>query len=262
MPNDEPEKDRMDIHYHAIRILFDDKAIFAPLGPNPQTIIDQATGTGIWCMDVGDMYPMAKVIGTDLSPIQPTWVPPNVEFRIDDIEKPWVFPDGTFDLVHDRLCSGVAIKNWPGYLAEAYRTTKPGGWCEAQEFEMVALCDDGSVPADGAIVQWHELFAKGAMMAGIDMRINASKLEGMFKEAGFVNVKKVEFKLPVGPWAKDPKLREAGLLTLGGLLEGISGLSIAVFTKLLGWSPDELEVLLAKVRNEWQKRGVHQYWPM
>jgi hypothetical protein len=74
------------------------------------------------------MYPTAKVIGTDLSPIQPTWVPPNVEFRIDDIDKPWMYGDDTFDLVHDRLGSGVAIKNWPAYLAEAYRTTKPGGW--------------------------------------------------------------------------------------------------------------------------------------
>jgi ubiquinone/menaquinone biosynthesis C-methylase UbiE len=262
MPNDEPEKDRMDIHYHAICILFGDRAIFAPIGPNPQTIIDQGTGTGIWAMDVGDMYPSAKVIGTDLSPIQPTWVPPNVEFRVDDIEKTWVYADDTFDLVHDRLGSGVAIKDWPAYLAEAYRTTKPGGWVEAQEFEMVALCDDGSVPADGAIVQWHELFVEGAMRAGIDMRVSASKLEGYVKDAGFVNVQKVEFKLPIGPWAQDTKLREAGLLALGGMLEGISGLSIAVFTKLLGWSPDELEVLLAKVRSEWKTRSIHQYWPV
>lgn len=29
--------------------------------------------------DFGDQYPNATVIGTDLSPIQPTWVPPNVQ---------------------------------------------------------------------------------------------------------------------------------------------------------------------------------------
>jgi hypothetical protein len=51
-------------------------------------------------------------------------------------------------------------------------------------------------------------------------------------------------------------------LALVGMLEGISGLSIAVFTKLLGWSPDELEVLLAKVRSEWKTRSIHQYWPV
>jgi hypothetical protein len=164
--------------------------------------------------------------------------------------------------VHDRLCSGVAIKDWPAYLAEAYRTTKPGGWVEAQDFDMVALCDDGSLAPDSAIVQWHELFVKGALMAGIDMRVSASRLKEYFEDAGFVNITKEEFKLPIGPWARDPRLREAGLLTLGGLLEGISGLSIAIFTKLLGWSSEELEVLLAKVRAEWKKRAIHQYWPV
>jgi hypothetical protein len=28
---------------------------------------------------VGEKYPSAEVLGLDLSPIQPTWVPPNVK---------------------------------------------------------------------------------------------------------------------------------------------------------------------------------------
>jgi hypothetical protein len=36
----------MDIQYHAIRILFDDKLNFAPV-ENPQFVIDIGTGTGI-----------------------------------------------------------------------------------------------------------------------------------------------------------------------------------------------------------------------
>lgn len=32
----------------------------------------------MWCIDMGDEFPAAEVIGVDLSPIQPTWVPPNV----------------------------------------------------------------------------------------------------------------------------------------------------------------------------------------
>jgi 16S rRNA G527 N7-methylase RsmG len=36
----------MDIQYHALRILFEDKLFHAPIGENPQRILDIGTGTG------------------------------------------------------------------------------------------------------------------------------------------------------------------------------------------------------------------------
>lgn len=36
----------MDIQYHAIRLLFDNKPFFAPVGNKPERIIDFGTGTG------------------------------------------------------------------------------------------------------------------------------------------------------------------------------------------------------------------------
>ena len=36
----------MDIQYHAIRLLFENKPFFAPIGKNPERIIDFGTGTG------------------------------------------------------------------------------------------------------------------------------------------------------------------------------------------------------------------------
>jgi hypothetical protein len=35
---------------------------------------------------VGDQFPAANILGVDLSPIQPEWVPPNVRFMVDDVE--------------------------------------------------------------------------------------------------------------------------------------------------------------------------------
>jgi SAM-dependent methyltransferase len=40
-------------------------------------ILDIGTGTGIWAIDMADKYPMAMVIGIDLSPIQPSFIPNN-----------------------------------------------------------------------------------------------------------------------------------------------------------------------------------------
>lgn len=44
-----------------------------------------------------------------MSPIQPVWIPPNVEFIVDDIEDEWVYAND-FDYVHLRFV-GICIKD-------------------------------------------------------------------------------------------------------------------------------------------------------
>ena len=59
-----------------------------PLGPGVRRprVLDLGTGTGIWAIDVADEFPNAEVVANDLSPIQPSNVPVNVRFEVDDIE--------------------------------------------------------------------------------------------------------------------------------------------------------------------------------
>jgi len=58
---------------------------------------------------VGELFPSAQVLGVDLSPIQPVWIPPNVEFIVDDIEDEWAYASD-FDYVHLRMV-GLSIKD-------------------------------------------------------------------------------------------------------------------------------------------------------
>lgn len=67
---------RLDLHHEIMRLCWDNKLHQSPLA-DPQRILDIGTGTGIWAIDMADKYPMSEVIGTDLSPIQPDWVPAN-----------------------------------------------------------------------------------------------------------------------------------------------------------------------------------------
>jgi ubiquinone/menaquinone biosynthesis C-methylase UbiE len=53
----------MDMIYHSLRLMFEDKLFFAPV-KNPQRIADMATGTGIWAIDVGDQYEAAEGLPT------------------------------------------------------------------------------------------------------------------------------------------------------------------------------------------------------
>jgi hypothetical protein len=51
---------------------------------------------------MADDYPTARVVGTDLSPIQPTEVPTNAEFILMDLTQGLDFDDGSTDLVQSR----------------------------------------------------------------------------------------------------------------------------------------------------------------
>lgn len=85
-PNDLTEQERLALQGPIIKSLFDDRLYFAPLSKAdpPQFILDIATGVGDWAVEMGDMFPQSRVVGTDLSPIQPAMVPPNVEFYVED----------------------------------------------------------------------------------------------------------------------------------------------------------------------------------
>lgn len=50
-PNDESEQEREDMKHAMVVNLCGGKLHFAPIGDNPQNIIDLGTGTGIWCID-------------------------------------------------------------------------------------------------------------------------------------------------------------------------------------------------------------------
>jgi hypothetical protein len=69
---------------------------------------------------VAEKFDSATVIGVDLSSIQPSWAPVNVEWRIDDIEGEWstILRDSEF--IH---CRGVlqTVKNARKILISAYR---------------------------------------------------------------------------------------------------------------------------------------------
>ncbi|RDW56650.1 hypothetical protein BP5796_13115 [Coleophoma crateriformis] len=88
-PNDEPENDRLDLQNHAFLLTLGGRLYSAPI-PKEQTlhrVLDVGTGTGIWAIDFADEHPETEVIGVDLSPIQPNFIPPNLIFEIDDLEE-------------------------------------------------------------------------------------------------------------------------------------------------------------------------------
>jgi cyclopropane fatty-acyl-phospholipid synthase-like methyltransferase len=76
----------MEEQYEILKMVMDGRLHLAPFSREepPRKVLDIATGTGTWAIDMGDLYPDSQIIGTDLSPIQPSFVPPNVRFFVED----------------------------------------------------------------------------------------------------------------------------------------------------------------------------------
>jgi hypothetical protein len=87
LPNDEEEKNRLDFQHQLFLLTQKDKLLLCPVDlTKVHRALDLGTGTGIWALDFGDQNPQSQVLGVDLSPIQPQWTGPNVQFILDDIE--------------------------------------------------------------------------------------------------------------------------------------------------------------------------------
>jgi len=257
LPNDEREQERMDIVHHMYLLMLDGELHLAPVGPDIQRILDVGTGTGIWAIDAAETYRSAEVIGTDLSPIQPTWVPPNVSFQIDDAEEPWTFKSESFDLVHIRHLNG-GIKDWGNLCKQTYNGLKPDGYVDITEYELLLYSDDDSIPKGSSLDRYYILVNEAANKSGGEFRL-AANLDPFLKEAGFVGIHHEVRKLALGTWAADKKQKEIGAYMMLTVEDAFESYGMALLTRVLEMPVPEVEELIRVAKEQAKSRQIHGY---
>lgn len=111
------------------------------------------------------------------------------------------------------------------------RHLKPGGYLEQAEFSVVPKSQDGST--DGTIFEkWGIVSLQAGDAFGKTLRIPEEAKDRMIA-AGFVDVVERRFTVPIGPWAKDPHLKELGRYNRLYWEEGIQGWTIMLLTNIL-----------------------------
>ncbi|KAL1991149.1 hypothetical protein VTN49DRAFT_5653 [Thermomyces lanuginosus] len=253
LPNDEAENDRLDMLHELCLEVLHRKLYLAPIG-KPQRVIDLATGTGLWAIDFADSHPQAEVIGCDLSPIQPTLVPPNVKFLVDDIESEWAYERDPFDFIHARYLA-FSIKDFGKLIKQCYRSVKPGGWVEFQDWDGYPYSEDGSLD-DTGFQRYYDEANNAFEKAGYEVR-PGPKLEEWFQDAGFVNIHVEKFQIPHGVWPKDKHLKKVGTWFQAQSEAGLEAGALAALTRYEQWTKEEVILLASQARADGRKRNVH-----
>lgn len=145
-----------------------------------------------------------------------------------------------------------------------YRALVPGGWIEQTEMDIRVYSDDGTLKPDSLLAGWGDIFLKCSEKGGRSLRTQETMRNAM-EEAGFVDAHESLFKIPLGPWAKNKTLKEAGQLQYAHWSAAIEGWAMWLLTKFGDpepWTPDEVQIYLAKVRAELKDPHVHRwgYW--
>ena len=146
-------------------------------------------------MDFADEFPSATVIGNDLSPIQPTWVPPNCKFMVDDLESDWGYTASErFDYIHGRSLGG-AIRDWDTLLIQVQKHLKEDGWLELQQPESWIYSDDDPDLSNApSALRWCQLIDEASTQFGKRVLI-APTLKQRLVDAGFEDVRDDVYKV-------------------------------------------------------------------
>lgn len=137
----------------------------------------------------------------------------------------------------------------------------PGGWIEQFELSAIIECDDDTVPKDNILFSWGPRLNLAAEKAGRPLGIMWTMRESLEK-AGFTDFHVKDYKWPIGPWARDKQLKEAGAVNFQHWISGMEGYAMWLLTKFgdpVPWSKEEVQVYVAQMRKQLSTPGFHCY---
>ncbi|KAI9740300.1 MAG: hypothetical protein M1834_004878 [Cirrosporium novae-zelandiae] len=235
LPNDEQEQERLNLQHHA----WIDIVGALQIAPIPNDLHD--------VLDIDDYMHSTYTA----SPIQPTFVPPNCEFEIDDCESDWIY-HRRFDFIHGRTLT-IGWRDWDKLCRQSFKFLNPGGYLELQEATYPAICD---CPPDkhplNPVTEYFLRITDAAKKRKIDTKLSGELMAERMRKAGFINIHYKTYRA----WLSNRYFHK-------DLLDGLEGIGLRLFTEQLGWSTEKALVYISQVRNAMKEETVnHLYFPI
>lgn len=270
LPTDVQEQKRLDSQSKIFDLMLQGDLQLAPIvipisrQPEPFTVLDIGTGTGIWAQDFAARFPRANVIGIDLKRPETSSIPKNVSFEVGDLERPWRW-NREVDFVHGRMLMSC-FKDAREVFKHAYAALRPGGYFEMQDLSTPGFLKEGSKDSP-AQFEWHKYLKEGGLKLGRPFGEYPSQHEKFMKEIGFEPVKQEIMPWPIGPIEQGEgeeaeRQREIGKLVKQNVLDIMDALSGLLLKQALGWSDEKVDELHKRVIEEIHDPDIQTYYNM
>ena len=120
------------------------------------------------------------------------------------------------------------------------------------------MSDDGSLKDSSNLAYFSKLICEASARYNRPVPYHHEYF-AWFEKAGFVDVKQLLLKSPTNPWPKDKQLKEVGRYQMLAHIEGLEGVSLGLLYRVYDWKPEEVQILMAKLRPELKDETIHSY---
>jgi hypothetical protein len=205
-------------------------------------------------------YPRASMAAFDIdgAPLGEL-LPKNLQFETENVNERWTYDPEGFDLVYARHLHS-RIRDWPAFCQMTNRVLKPGVYLEVFSeifLETPELCsDDQTVAQDYAFSKLLSRQEELMRTIGRKSRTSNEIVEDM-KSAGFEEVKMETYKVPIGPWPKNLRLKELGAIMLMAMFRVVDAMA-GYMTMLEG--KKETPRLSEEAMRSLETRELHAYF--
>ena len=169
----------------------------------------------------------------------------------------------------DTLPKDSAIRKWSEYMLEA--STKAGCYLDEPTTYKQKVIDAGFVDVVETVYTYpmntwpkdKKWKAVGKIIVLFSLLTLSPPLLAL---SGFITSTGSTSSSPQN-WATEgfngcANFRLTGAWVLENMHGGLESMSLVMFTKVLGWSYEEVQVFLAQARKELKDKRIHAYWPV
>ncbi|KAH9217111.1 S-adenosyl-L-methionine-dependent methyltransferase [Leptodontidium sp. 2 PMI_412] len=258
LPNHQSEQTRLNLQHQLFLLSFNDKLALAPISENAiKHVLDIGTGSGIWPVEFAEKYPNTQVLGFDISPCAPPFIPSNCTFEVHDAEAEWNFPQ-KFDYIHGRALMSCFQSPF-SVIQSAFNALSPGSYLELQDCVAPWHSLDNTL-ASTTLWEFHQMTIGAAASLGRDVT-QVIKYKAFFEQAGFVDVKEVHYQWPLGKWAKGEKTKRAGEMFREDMESVMGVLAERLVVRGAGMEKEKADEMVKAVKRDCRDGRVHAYMP-